>query len=197
MFISSLSNFDITKEHLKSIENLDLFFRISADELPQIQNFSIYLQNVTKFKFRYHLQLEDRPESIPKIPFSFSQLKEFTIYDRLSTFDVFLTFFSENQMIEKLTFQCELLFRLICTGQLQDALPSLKHIVYEGSVIKNMETLKNDLSYFEFLKSFTFYTDLADDQIRSVCANKWRVSHNRKNRFSKFFITLECIESTI
>lgn len=165
--------------------------------MPQIQNFSIYLQNVTKFKFRYHLQLEDRPECIPKIPFSFSQLKEFTIYDRLSTFDVFLTFFSENQMIEKLTFQSELLFRLICTGQLQDALPSLKHIVYEGSVIKNMETLKNDLSYFEFLKSFTFYTDLADDQIRSVCANKWRVSFDRTKRFYKNLVTLECIESTI
>lgn len=62
-------------------------------------------------------------------------------------------------MIEKLTFCSELVLRLICTGQLQYTLPSLKDIVYMGWFHKT-----KDLPYFEFLKSFSFLTKQTEDQ---------------------------------
>lgn len=55
MGISELNHLDSIKEHLQSIEHLDLFLDWNVYELPKMQNYSIYLQNVTKFKFRYGL----------------------------------------------------------------------------------------------------------------------------------------------
>lgn len=190
--IRDLNYFDSIKEHLQSIENLDLILTVFAGEMPQIQNYSIYLQNVTKFKFSYYFPPEILIESIPKIPFLFSQLKEFIFEDRNITSDVFLNFVLENRMIEKLTFRSRVVLKLIRTGQIQNALPSLKNIVYLGNLFKTTEVLKKCLPYFEFLESFTLFNEENEDQIRSVCDNKWEV-----NRNSKYSVTLERIQAII
>lgn len=103
--------------------------------------------------FKWHIEL---CEGITRVPFLFNQLKEFEFIGCFTylVVDALLTFLIENPTIEKLTFCGWQTFSVVVTGQLHDALPHLRTLIY-WHFLTNVK-LRYILPYLEFLKTFSF-----------------------------------------
>lgn len=114
----------ISERYLHSLETI--FVEDIIHNVPH--ETSIHLPNVRKFGF-YYDYFEGLNVELSKIPFSFNQLRQFEVKSHSLSSDIFLQFFNENQAIESIIFNSSSIFRLVKTGQLQEALPNLKYFI--------------------------------------------------------------------
>lgn len=176
------------ERYLQSIESLIVHSMDIRD-----YNSSLHFSNVKTFKIKY-LNDANMPIPTPRIPFSFSELKEFAITNFGNIYpDFFITFLNENPFMEKITLMNEyLLAEALLTGSLA-ALPFLKDTVMIDSIDTN--DLPIILPFLDGMKRFTFLTRDTDDEVKACCGDGWRVY--RYHNSSKNFVTLERIDANI
>lgn len=201
--IEDFNYFDSIVELLQSIEVLVINFRLKNPF--QMYDNSIHLKSVSSFQFNYSKYWKVENGTMPKIPITFSQLKEFTFNTTTCKTDEFgqgfLTFINENRLIERLCLMEDFfIFWWFFTDKLQEMLPSLKVLSFKGNFSAYRATLKDNLQYylphFEYLSSVhiqvrRYYINNQDDEIRACCANKWQL-----NRISPDEIVLERLKAT-
>lgn len=141
-----------------------------------------------------------------KFPLNSVILKDFRIYSFSSEkiLNQIKTFMNENRMIEELRFASVEGFQLI-NDQLQNEFSCLKDIVYADDYCEDYEKIiLKYLPYLDFLKSFSFlikHNEDIDDQIITLCANKWRVCRTNKiintENIVRDMVRLERIEKIV
>lgn len=161
------------QEKLQSIECLNIDIRCANSY--ELRHISIHFSNVTKLNIEFVYNRSTR--DMPKIPFTFGQLKELTLQGQgVRPSDAFGEFINKNKSIEKVETKFFTPDGFLDPSKLNRALPALKEVVldkYTLSAYSGIHLLDN-LKLIKSIKCVRINHKISQSVLRDLCDNEWK-----------------------